>query len=523
MRPPTTISRFLFPMFITAFLFSARAQDTRRQQQQPQDQQQRDDTYLRYPKLQASELEKGNLSRVAASPAQIKEVLIKDPGLLVELKRWIAKDASDNGQIVSDEDLTDDAVFDRLVNDVAFRSVATRLVQHYGYLRPSVNPDSALGKEQDYLAKERARRLVQIESEGESQQGRQSRNGSSQTKYLPCEPDENWDCVPESNGQQNRTNPNLDRNAPQREQNPNYQSPNDQNPNYQDQGQPYSNGQQIIQTENNLENPPFGEGNESTLLQNISDPLKQPGDLTQQSDSTNYGNGSPNSQNSLPMGPMQDQSTQHSNPENRPGDNEYAMNGSSEVRPGGVYRRKPRLADREPLSSGMVRRPNPYTDIPSLYDLYVQAPSRDLPPQRFGTAVFRDGLRNLRSIPMDLPVGPDYVVGPGDSLSIDLWGGVSTRLTRIVDREGRVTLPEAGPLLVSGRSLGEVQSAVQKAIGTQFRDTSADVSVSRLRTIRVYVVGEVEEPGAYDISSLSTALNALVAAGGQPLAAPCVL
>ena len=59
-----------------------------------------------------------------------------------------------------------------------------------------------------------------------------------------------------------------------------------------------------------------------------------------------------------------------------------------------------------------------------------------------------------------------------------------------------------------------MQQSVQRAIGTQYRDTSADVSVSRLRTVRVYVVGEVAEPGAYDISSLSTALNALVAAGG---------
>jgi protein involved in polysaccharide export with SLBB domain len=162
----------------------------------------------------------------------------------------------------------------------------------------------------------------------------------------------------------------------------------------------------------------------------------------------------------------------------------------------------------------MVRRSNPYADIPSLYDLYVQAPSWDRQPQRFGTEVFRDGLRDPRSVPMDLPVGPDYVVGPGDSLTISLWGGVSAKLVRAVDRQGRVTLPEAGPLLVSGRSLGEVQQAVQKAIGSQYRDTSADVSVSRLRTIRVYVVGEVEEPGAYDISSLSTAVNALVAAGG---------
>src|ERR1700751_428291 len=115
---------------------------------------------------------------------------------------------------------------------------------------------------------------------------------------------------------------------------------------------------------------------------------------------------------------------------------------------------------------------------------------------------------------MDLPVGPDYVVGPGDGLTIDLWGGVSTRLTRVVDRQGRVALPQAGPVEVSGRTLGDVQQMVQRTLGTQYRDTSAEVSVSRLRTVRVYVVGEVSEPGAYDISSLSTPLNALVSAGG---------
>src|SRR5205085_1935265 len=99
-------------------------------------------------------------------------------------------------------------------------------------------------------------------------------------------------------------------------------------------------------------------------------------------------------------------------------------------------------------------------------------------------------------------------------LAINLWGGVSQRMVRSVDREGRITLPEAGPLLVSGRTLGEVQESVQQVLRTQYRDVSADVSLSRLRTIRVYVVGEVAEPGAYDISSLSTPLNALFAAGG---------
>ena len=77
--------------------------------------------------------------RVAASASDIKAVLLKDTGLLVELKRWVAKDATGHGQIVSDADLTDDAMFDRLETDVAVRSVATWLVQKYGYLVPKLN------------------------------------------------------------------------------------------------------------------------------------------------------------------------------------------------------------------------------------------------------------------------------------------------------------------------------------------------------------------------------------------------
>ena len=115
---------------------------------------------------------------------------------------------------------------------------------------------------------------------------------------------------------------------------------------------------------------------------------------------------------------------------------------------------------------------------------------------------------------MDLPVGPDYVLGPGDGLSIELWGGVSQRLQRTVDREGRVALPEVGSVLVAGRTLGDVQNLVQATLRTQFRELQADVSLARLRTVRVYVVGDVQNPGAYDVSSLSTPLNALYVAGG---------
>src|SRR5579864_7949950 len=101
---------------------------------------------------------------MAACAAQIKAVLVKDAGLLVELKRWVAKEAADNGQVVEDSNLSDQAIFDRLDRDVTFRSVATRLLQRYGYLLPATNPDSSLGKEEEFILKERARRLVQIET-----------------------------------------------------------------------------------------------------------------------------------------------------------------------------------------------------------------------------------------------------------------------------------------------------------------------------------------------------------------------
>jgi protein involved in polysaccharide export with SLBB domain len=170
--------------------------------------------------------------------------------------------------------------------------------------------------------------------------------------------------------------------------------------------------------------------------------------------------------------------------------------------------------NREPLQGAIVHKANPYADVPSLYDMYVQVSAHDKAPERFGVSILNDGDRELNIVPMDLPVGPDYVVGPGDGLAIDLWGGISQRVVRVVDREGRISLPEAGPMLVSGKTLGDVQATVQQTLRMEYRDISADVSLSRLRTVRIYVVGEVLEPGAYDISSLSTPLNALVAAGG---------
>src|SRR5579872_2983749 len=127
-----------------------------------------------------SELAKDNLNRVAASAVDIRDVLVKNPGLLVELKRWVAKEAADNGQVVEDASLSDQAIFDRVDSDVAFRSVATRLLQRYGYLLPTTNPDSSFGKEEEFVLKERARRLVQIEAQEDSED---VKPGNSQQKH----------------------------------------------------------------------------------------------------------------------------------------------------------------------------------------------------------------------------------------------------------------------------------------------------------------------------------------------------
>ena len=90
--------------------------------------------------ISGSELAKDNLDRVAASEGQINAVLNANPGLFVELKRLVAKDAADRGQILKDSDLTDAAILSRLASDVRFRAGATRLLQSYGYLCPSRIP-----------------------------------------------------------------------------------------------------------------------------------------------------------------------------------------------------------------------------------------------------------------------------------------------------------------------------------------------------------------------------------------------
>jgi protein involved in polysaccharide export with SLBB domain len=183
----------------------------------------------------------------------------------------------------------------------------------------------------------------------------------------------------------------------------------------------------------------------------------------------------------------------------------------------------------------MRERKNPYANLPALRDLYQQLQASEQEPTRFGIEAFRTRTQSTSSDAQangspfknsqprggfpdqgTLDIGPDssYVLGPGDGVTLDLWGGISQRLSRSVDHEGRIALPESGTVVVAGKSLADSQRLVETALARQFRNIHAELSLARLRSVRVYVVGEVERPGAYDLSSVSTALNALFAAGG---------
>ncbi len=123
------------------------------------------------------------------------------------------------------------------------------------------------------------------------------------------------------------------------------------------------------------------------------------------------------------------------------------------------------------------------------------------------------------------PVSGDYLLGVGDELTVDVWGDVELRLSRVVDRDGSVILPQAGRVPCAGRSLAAVEEAVRgrlakrhASIGRSANDPKAttfvQVSLGQLRPIRVYVVGAVAHPGSYELNSVSTVLTALYAAGG---------
>src|ERR1039457_7350719 len=114
----------------------------------------------------------------------------------------------------------------------------------------------------------------------------------------------------------------------------------------------------------------------------------------------------------------------------------------------------------------------------------------------------------------NIPVPQDYLIGPGDEIVLNAWGQVDIDLRVIVDRNGDVNHPKVGTVNVTRIKYQDLERYLKNRIGRVFRNFELSVSLGKLRSLQVFVVGQAKRPGVYTVSSLSTLINTLFASGG---------
>src|SRR5579859_5153599 len=155
------------------------------------------------------------------------------------------------------------------------------------------------------------------------------------------------------------------------------------------------------------------------------------------------------------------------------------------------------------------------------YDTGFVRVSRTKPSDVFGVDVFQRTTTQFLPL-LSGPVPPDYKLGPGDDLVLILTGDVELTYSLPVTREGFVLIPQVGQVHVANLTLDQLRDVLYTRLGRVYSGvkrganatTRFDVTVANVRANQVYVVGEVAQPGAYQISSLATVFTALYAAGG---------
>ncbi|MBI5138147.1 MAG: SLBB domain-containing protein [Nitrospirae bacterium] len=114
----------------------------------------------------------------------------------------------------------------------------------------------------------------------------------------------------------------------------------------------------------------------------------------------------------------------------------------------------------------------------------------------------------------EIPVPPEYVLGPGDELQLQFYGSRDDTWSVVVDREGVINLPGVGPLVLAGMSFTDAKALISEQVRRKLIGVTASITMGRLRSMRVFVLGDVNHPGSYVVSGLSTISNALFVAGG---------
>ena len=151
-----------------------------------------------------------------------------------------------------------------------------------------------------------------------------------------------------------------------------------------------------------------------------------------------------------------------------------------------------------------------YFDLDSL-DYYSSQIPKD--QQVFGRNIFNQ--KNLSFEPnMNMATPANYRLGAGDAVIIDVWGASQETFNETISPDGTVTIEGVGPIKLAGLSVSEATNRLRSRLGQYYSDCSVSLSVGETRSIIVQVMGEVVMPGSYTLSSLSSAFNALYAAGG---------
>lgn len=174
--------------------------------------------------------------------------------------------------------------------------------------------------------------------------------------------------------------------------------------------------------------------------------------------------------------------------------------------------RQARLAvEQQQLQASQMQPPLP-PEPPSPFQQMVQATTGER-LEIYGASLFRHMPTTFAPV-QNVPVGPGYVLGPGDQINVQLSGQVNRQLVLVVDRDGSIPIPEVGPVHVAGLTYAELPAFLKQQVGRIYRNFTLSVSMGALRTIQVFVVGQARRPGSFAVSSLSTLLNALFASGG---------
>ena len=113
-----------------------------------------------------------------------------------------------------------------------------------------------------------------------------------------------------------------------------------------------------------------------------------------------------------------------------------------------------------------------------------------------------------------VPLTSSYTLGPGDEVEVVYFGNRQEKLKTIINKDGSVNLPSLGPINIGGLTFSQAQKVVEGAVESSLLGTKVSLSIGKLRSITVYILGESYKPGAYTLSAMSNVSNALFISGG---------